>query len=88
MKIYFGSCLRLAKLFKLTDLIEEFNKKLYTIKVDEKDTMESSNNPSDTLNSLNILENSDIKFANYDTTTNTSLPIDEADIFCNFNSTR
>ncbi len=89
LKTYFGSCLRLAKLFKLTDLIEEFHKKLYTINIEANNekrsdgsiTSQVSANISNTLSNLNTFEG-DIKLTNYDTNvSNPPLPIDEADIF-------
>jgi hypothetical protein len=98
LKLYFEGCLRLAKLFKLNDLLEEFHKKLYTldIKSDEKSAQNSHNkqtckktltsNDTDKQNpSLQALNeiNDEVNLNSFDTNVdNPTLPIDEADIFC------
>lgn len=63
--MYFKSCLRLAKMFKLHNLLEQFNKKLYVLNLNESpevsqvaqvaaDTTETSNEIK--LNQFNIDE--------------------------------
>jgi hypothetical protein len=76
-------------------LIEEFQKKLYTLNIETSDNDKQTTQPSSTnnevsasiLNALNNLnnENGDIKLTSYDpNAANPALPIDEADIFRNY----
>ena len=74
LKIHFSSCLRLARLFKLNDLLQEFSRKLYTI-----DLREAENDT----NTLSLDNDGNIKLKSYDVSSpqNEEMPIDEADIF-------
>ena len=87
MKGFFKPCLRLAKLFKLSSLIDKFNKRLYllTKSSDETQDTEKSNISSNINNSHIKLSHFNINTEAEDNKENKNqLTINDTDIFCKY----
>ena len=87
MKAFFKPCLRLAKLFKLSNLIDKFNKRLYllTKSLEEtQDTEKSSSSNNTNSNQIKLSHFNIDNQSNENKENKNQLTINDTDIFCKF----